>query len=77
MRRHYVFNNWISNRFHSRLVGQRKIRRPGGREQETDVLEEVITMTEGGQCLGGSRDCGNGTRSSRWNSMTCHLSSIG
>ena len=77
MRRQHVFNNWISDRFHCRLVGERKVRGPSGREQETDVLEEVITMTEGDRCLNGSRDCGNDMSYSQWNSMTCHPSSTG
>jgi hypothetical protein len=58
------------------MVGKREIRRPGGRKQKTDVLEEVITMTEGGQCLDGSSDCGNGMSGSHWNSTMCHPSSI-
>jgi hypothetical protein len=58
------------------MVGEREIRGPGRRGQETDVLEEVITMTEGGQCLDGSSDYGNGMSDSHWNSMMCHPSSI-
>ena len=76
MRRHYVFNNWISDRFRGRMVGEREVRGPSGREQETDVLEEVITMTEGGRCLDGSRSCTNDMSDSHWNSMMCHPSSI-
>jgi hypothetical protein len=57
------------------MVREREVRRPSGDQQQTDVLEEVITMTEGGQCLDGSRDCGNGMSDSQWNSMTCHPSS--
>jgi len=77
MRRQHVFNNWISDRFRGRLVGEREVRGPSGREQETDVLEEVISMTEGGQCLDGSGDYGNAMCGSHWNSMTCHPSSTG
>ena len=76
MRRHNVFNNWISDRFHSRMVGEREVRGPSRREQETDVLEEVITMTEGGPCLDGSNDCTSDMNDSHWNSMTCHPSFI-
>jgi hypothetical protein len=75
MRRHYVFNNWISDWFRGRMVGEREVRGPSGREQETDVLEEVITMTEGDQCLDGSSDCGNGMCSSQWNNTMCRPSS--
>jgi len=75
MRRHNVFNNWIHNRFCGRVVREREVRGPIGNQQETDVLEEVIAMTEGGQCLVGLSDCGNGMSGSHWNSTTCHPSS--
>jgi len=58
------------------MVREREVRGPSGDQQETDVLEEVITMTEGGQCLDGSSDCTNDMSDSHWNSMMCRPSSI-
>ena len=63
IRRPNVFNNWIHRWIHRRLVGQRESREPRGKDKPYQVVQEIMTMTEGLICSNDSDDSGSYGRS--------------